>query len=200
MSIINDAIRKSRRDNRDSSRFGDDPLPPRQPSRGHDPGQLIVLLVATALIASVSVGLGVFVILQFTDRDATPAPAASLPSANTPARALQPVEDTSLTTTASPSGDPAAALTTEAQPTEIEPLSGSGNEKEQVMQASISYIQGLPVSGVRISDAGRIAMIGRSVYREGEVINAALGLSLRSVQPDFLLFEDRFGNRYRRRL
>lgn len=203
MSIINDAIRKSRRDNREASRFGEDPLPLRVPSRGRDPGQLIVLLVATALITSVSVGLGVFVILQFTDRDRSHAavPVQNDPVVNSsPTRTLLPAPSPDDTT--EPAPVPALETASANQPltTDIEPLTGGIDEKDRVMRASVSYIQGLPISGVRISDAGRIAMIGRSVYREGEIVNAALGLSLYSVQPEFLLFEDRFGNRYRRRL
>ncbi|MGF1531171.1 MAG: hypothetical protein ACFCU4_07395 [Puniceicoccaceae bacterium] len=194
MSIINDALRKQRAS---LPRSPNQPaeLPYRhQPRRGRDSGQLILIIAGACLVSALSVGLAVYLITG------TSAPPEGLtPETGDPSASAG--EDSSVSIIASQAASTTAATSSTRQssaPQEVQAV--DPDRQEDVMQASASYIRGLPLVGVRVSEAGNIAIIGGEMHREGDVINPGLNLKITEIQRGYIIFEDKFGNRYRRRI
>ncbi len=70
----------------------------------------------------------------------------------------------------------------------------------QPSQEIIDWLSQAKVSGVRLSDSGSKVILNGKAYSIGETVHFGLGLKVRVIQEKRILFEDRIGKKYMKRL
>ena len=199
MSLINDALRKSRSgagEPASGSLLGQAPAP-RPLQRGRPAGPPLVPVLLGAVSAAVVVtGLLVYLMMKGGGGESPAAAADSVAGNPVPPRPPSAAD--------AAAGNESAGTAPVASPGILEAetaavtVSVAPSEEEQVQEDAVRFLEAITVSGTRISPAGNTAIINSRRYNEGDLLQVRLGLRLVGVSVDELVFEDAWGRRYYR--
>ncbi|TVP81340.1 MAG: hypothetical protein EA353_01690 [Puniceicoccaceae bacterium] len=218
MSLINQALRKAQRDRTPASMATGEPSPGNYTataSSSMSPALVIGLIITVAMLIGLVAGLSIVV---FKGDSGSSAAAQVAP----PADSATPAGDSSTTTRIEPQiTRPVPAESTAAMtPAIIEELrqareateakalaeakaaeeAAARAEEAQPREEIIEWLSASTISGVRLSGANSRVILNGQAFSVGDLVNFQLGLKILVIQETRVLFEDKNGTRYMKRL
>jgi flagellar basal body-associated protein FliL len=220
MSLINQALRKAQQDRTPNKMPADGDqagsaqrFATQQSSQsGMKPAVIVGLIVTVALLVGVIAGLSV---VLFKDSG----PSAPVVAQQAPAvQSLQPVTPPPTTTPATPA-QPKAPVTDANTPSVLNELRAAREaaeakaateaaataEAERIAAAKpsqdiIDWLSQAKVTGVRLSPKGNKVILNGKAYEIGETVHFGLGLNVLVIEEKRILFVDKIGKKYMKRL
>ena len=203
MSLISQALQKAQRE-RPTPAASSNQLPPApQPQQRQSHGGLAI---GAAIGAAMLIGLLVGLKVASTNRPPAPATQTAQPadkqpaliaSNSTPSPALAAHEKTA------PAQDAPAQPTAPSLPTG-EPSPSTATDKTSTgadtQQAIVNWLRRAQINGVRLSEDGNKVLLNNQAYRAGDTIHTELGLKVLLIQQTRVLFIDRSGKKYMKRV
>lgn len=199
MSLISDELRKSAADQ------GGDPEPPKRGRSGLN-RPIASLLLVGAIVIGLLVAAGALFYFAFSPEKEEPAPAEApvaepvredAPPATISAETAGETEAAPVSVSAaSEEQAPAAAEQAAERDSGAEAISTTGGSEP--FAALEKYMNEMEVSGIRVSDTGKRAIINGRMYAIGDKLPITFELRLAEVAPGQLEFRDANGVIYRK--